>query len=395
MKNLLLNNYKIKILSVFLAAGLWWFVYSSQNPRVSTSFLVRINYINLAPDLKLETGTKSIRVDLKSYSRIIENVGPENIKAIVDLGNLREGSHKVGVRIDNKTGLRLRSGVSSVKVRLSLLNKIELPVNIGLRGSLRKGASLGKVSCTPMSVTVYGEQDVLRRVDRLVAQVYLAGRGKSFKKKVRLTAEDNSGNEVPDVNILPSTVLVDVPVQNENTKAVPVVIQFKDPSLKSSYPNADYYPRTVSLMGEKVVLDRIKSVGTEAFDLSLCSSGGSFQVALKPPPDAALNVAQVTLSCRPQEETSRVFSIGVRVINVCSGCSAHLQPDEIKVTVTGRPEVVGSLSEPDILAFVDLLGLKPGEHSVEPYVHLDKEYERVKLDYADGPIKAAIFRSGD
>ncbi|MFA6449083.1 MAG: CdaR family protein [bacterium] len=393
MKNFFVHNYKIKIISVLLATGLWWFVYVSQNPRLSASFPVTIKYENLAPEFKLETETKTVRVELHGDSRSLENVGPENLQASVDLEGLEEGSYHVGIKINNRTGLRMQIRTKTVDVRLTPLKKIELPVALKLSGELKEGYRQGEVTYKPMSTAVYGGDSALKIVAKIVAAVDVGGSKKSFRTRAALRALDSAGATVPGVHLSPDTVMVYVAIESAQGKPAPVTMRFKDPEAQANYPTADYYPREVLLGGDPEVLKKISAVYTEEFDLGQCAAGGSYQVKLKLPPNVTADSEQITFSCDPEKGFSRTFSVVLRAINLCSGCDAIIQPAEINVTVTGRPDVVNSLTQAGVTASVDLLGMKPGEREVSPYAHLNKANEQIKLEYPTAPVKAVITKS--
>jgi YbbR domain-containing protein len=133
-------------------------------------------------------------------------------------------------------------------------------------------------------------------------------------------------------------------------------------------------------------------VETEEFDVSKCDAGGSYQIKMNLPKNVTASAAQVTFFCEQQKSVSRDLTVTLHAINLCESCGADLSPVELKVTVTGLSGIVDVLSASDISAFVDLLGMKPGAHQVEPYVHLNKESEQIKLDYPTDRVKVVIIK---
>jgi YbbR domain-containing protein len=392
MKDFFLHNYKIKIISVLLGAGLWWFVYASQNPRLSTSFPVTINYVNLAPEFKLDQFVKTVRVELHGDSRKLEEVGPENLEATADLSGLGEGRHVVGIKVNNRTGLRMNKRISSIEVFLLPLKKIDLPVELKLSGALKTGYIQGQVTYKPMAASIFGDDNDLKMVAKIVAEVDVSGREKSFRTKASLRALDGDGNAISGVHLSPKSVAVVVTVQSEQGKTAPVNVRFTNPEAKDNYPNADYYPHEVSLGGDPLTQRKISAVDTEEFDLAQCSAGGSYQVKLKLPANVTADPAQITFSCEPQKSFERELTVPIHAINLCETCKAGLQPVEIKVTVTGRPDVVNGLTQSDISASVDVLGVKTGEHEAVPFVHLNKASDQIKLEYPNKPVKVVISK---
>ncbi len=394
-RKLLVNNYKVKIVSVLLASALWLFVYGGHHPRVSKTLTVPVVYENLPPDLRLDSPPKIIRARMHGDSKLLEEIKQDDLTAMVDLQGLKEGKHVVDVDVTNDTGARMVRRDRTVELVLRRLNKIELPVRISFVGSLPINYGLGRVTFQPERVAVYGSEEELQRVSSVVTTIDLSDRRKSFQSDMPVYAEDVSGLNVTDVTLDPALISINVPIHSENTRIVPITAVYKNDESKDDYPNADYYPATITLIGDEDVLKKIRNVKTEEFDLSKCETGGVFPLRIELPKNVFSNITQVTFSCDPMKELSRSFLVNLRAINLCENCSASIDPGEIEVITEGRADVVKEVKIADIAVFVDLLGVEPGKHEIEPHVSLKRDMESVKIWHDQKIVKVEIKQIGD
>jgi len=392
MKTIFLNNYRIKIVSILLATGIWWFIYASHHPTISSPVSVKIQYENLSPDYRLIAPRRTVRVELSGDSQAIEGVTSENLQARVDLSSYGEGRRPAAVNILNYTGAQVIRGSGPIVVNIRRLNKIELPVKLNFSGSLPVGFALGRVTYHPANASIYGEEEELSRIGKLIASIDLTDRTKSFQTKALLKAQDTRGRTVSDTNIRPSAVTVDVPIQSKYTRTVPINPKFKAGSTYQGSEKAGFYPTTITLVGDEDILRGINSVDSEEFDPALCGEGGVIPLQLKLPKNVFVNVSQVTFSCEPPRRVSRSFLVTIHTTHLCEGCKATLEPDEVEVATEGSEETVNAINITDVSAFVDLKGLDPGKHSVEPDVNLNETIRDVKLRYSTGAVKVTISK---
>lgn len=392
MKKFFLNNYRIKVVAVLLATGLWWFVYSGHHPRTSAPVSVKIQYEHLAPQYKLVSPREYIRVELSGDSQSLADISPENLKARVDLTGLIEGRHLVLVNIVNRTGARIVRGSGPVQVEIKRLNMIELPVKLKFFGTLPAGFELGRVTFRPETASVYGDEEELSRVSELVASIDLDGRTGNFKIVTKFKAEDSVGRAVAGANVAPPSVTIDVTIRSIHSRTVPIIPRYKPGSSYKGMAEANFFPTAVTLIGNEAILRSTGSVESEEFDLSLCREGGVFPLSLKLPKNVSSNASQVTFTCEPPSRIPRSFLVSLRPENLCGGCRAALDPNEIEVVAEGAAGVVNSISITDITASVDLKDMEPGKYSISPNVSLNEAIINVDLGQTAGEIKVTITK---
>lgn len=407
MKKFFVYNWRTKLMSLFIAVFLWWFVYSEHNPQFRKELVIPLKYVNLDVSLRKMDGPEDLRIKFRGDTDILNEVTEDNVTAYVDLKGLSEGKHREDVNVVNKTGARIVGRNPSVEIELKKLNKIEMPVNLRFYGMLPIGLKLGQVG-RPISVSIYGESRELDRVAQVVAAVDLTDRNESFSQKVKLQALNQSGVVISDLNIFPSDIEASVPVVKESEITVPIVMRYRQGTWSDNGQYIDYSPKTVSLYGNEYALEKITSVSTEEFDMTRCDDGGFFSLKLEYPNNVMPSVERVTLSCEPPEVIARSFIVNVEVMNLCEkceckGCDIRLLvregvdaiiPSGVEVFTMGPNSRVNNIGISDIQAVVDLKGLKPGTHKVEPHVTLKKQVDDVKITVEPSTLNISIQKAG-
>jgi YbbR domain-containing protein len=392
MKRLLLNNYKVKIVSVLLATGLWWFIYTGHHPTISSPVAVKIRYDNLSPQFRLVAPQKTVRVELSGESQLIADIGPDNLKAVVDLKGARKGRFMLPVNVVNLTGAQVIRNPAPVTVRIEQLNKIQLPVKLNFYGLLPVGFAPGRMTFHPRKVSVYGDEDGLSRAVEVVAAIDLTDRTKEFQTEARLRAEDAGGRVIPNLNISPEKISADILIQSKHTRIVRITPRFKPGSSFRGLKDANFYPATVTLIGDAGVLKSIWSVESDEFDLSLCREGGMFPLQLKLPKNVSANTTQVTITCEPRKRDTRSFLVTLRADNLCAGCDASIEPGEIEVTTEGPADAVDAIGISDISAAVDAKELQTGKYSLKPTVKLGGANSDVTVQFPSDEVKVTIAK---
>lgn len=89
-----------KLMSLLIACFLWVHVVNEQNPSTEATYKVRIENRNLAEGLTVDDFPNDVQVKIRAPRLSIGKITPEDIKAYINLQNLRDGRYSMIVNAD-------------------------------------------------------------------------------------------------------------------------------------------------------------------------------------------------------------------------------------------------------------------------------------------------------
>jgi YbbR domain-containing protein len=165
---MLLENIPLKLVSLGLAAMLWFVIAGEKTSEMGVSAPLELQ--NFPKDLEV-TGepVDNVEVRLRASPGIIQRIGPGDVSAQLDLAGLQEGEHIV--HLTDKS-IRMPFGVKVVKITPSLLTlNLErtlqkvVPVRPRLVGRPAAGFEVGEVRADPAEVRIAGPRSRVQEVE--------------------------------------------------------------------------------------------------------------------------------------------------------------------------------------------------------------------------------------
>jgi len=184
------ENLALKLASLALAIGVWFYVRGEERPVQVVSVPLEIR--NLPEGLALAGDViDSVSVRVKAPEVVLDTMSPEKISARLDLSNLEPGDHLVRLRPEE---VRIPLGASVVKVtpeyvalRLEKKMTRELPVTPRVIGEPADGFVLSGASVQPDHVRVEGVESAVRLAREVLTDVVrIDGRTSSMQVMVTL-----------------------------------------------------------------------------------------------------------------------------------------------------------------------------------------------------------------
>jgi YbbR domain-containing protein len=168
MRLFLLQNMPLKLVSLALAALLWFVIAGEKSSEVGLSVPVELK--NFPKDLEL-TGdaVNAVEVRLRASPSIIQSLGPQEVSAHVDLSGVAEGEHIVNLTADS---IRIPFGVKVVRINPSTLTltlertvQKVVPVRPRLLGRPAPGHEVAEVTSSPPEVRVAGPKSRVQEAE--------------------------------------------------------------------------------------------------------------------------------------------------------------------------------------------------------------------------------------
>jgi YbbR domain-containing protein len=269
----------------------------------------------------------------------------------------------------------LSSTRSAVSVAIDRLDEVQIRVAVD-SGEVPPGLEIGTPRLSAQRVTATGPQSLLDRVDRALGTVRIDPSGIDCCGQVDLVPVDIDGRRVESVELNPSTVRVEIEVSTVETSRTvairPLLTGAPAAGFEVGTVTAD--PSVVTLRGAPEVLAAIGEVLTEP--ISLAGTNATLQAAgtLVLPEGARLAdpaAAEPTITVQIREIVAqRTLLLGLVCRGAPSGSACLPRTEQITVTVLGTVTDLDALDVADLSAVLDVAGLGPGDHLVQPDVAL-------------------------
>jgi YbbR domain-containing protein len=180
MKRETAQRHSLKIIAIFFAVSLWFYVLNSEPVQIEKKLLV--NYIVPKGFAIANLAEKEVVVKIKGSNAFIKNIFTNKEKLNVDLNPYFITSGKSFKVKFNTSDVSVPFGVEilditpkDTSIELDRNAVIEMPIKVLYIGDVPKGRKLKEVLIDPLSLKISGPVELLKSVSRLeTAPVNLA-----------------------------------------------------------------------------------------------------------------------------------------------------------------------------------------------------------------------------
>jgi YbbR domain-containing protein len=280
---------------------------------------------------------------------------------------------------------------NSVSVAIDRLDEVQVRVAVD-SGQVPPGLEIGTPQLSLQRVTASGPRSRLDRVDRALATVRIDPSGIDCCGQVDLVPVDIDGSRVESVELNPSTVRVQIDVNTvETSRTVPIrPLLIGAPAAGFEVGTVTADPSVVTLRGAPAVLAAIGEVLTEP--ISLAGSNATLRATgtLVLPDGARLAdpaAAEPTIVVQIRETiATRTLLLGLVCTGAPSGSACLPQIQQVAATVRGTVSDLDAIDAGALIATLDVTGLGPGDHLVQPTVALPQGVTLVTMS----PISVTV-----
>jgi YbbR domain-containing protein len=381
------GNFGLAVLSVALAFGVWMFIVDTEHPTRTGVFPVDIPVepVNMPEGLTLGSPLGNVALRVEADEDIWDQLVASDFKATVNLLGAQIGTQDVEVQVEllgERKGLRIIEVIptvhsqgappGTVRVELKPMVSQVVPVSLDLVGSPPMGYELSTPNVEPVQVVVSGPEDLVSRVEAAVASVDLSGVVSDVRQTYSLEPHDDSGFIVAGVTLDPSSVDIEITVEQKRFSRLVVV----SPSLEGS-PAAGYNvtsveldPTSVTLLGPLELLNVTSFVVTDEIDITGATNDVTRIVNIVGVP-RGVSVTSSTVTVRVSiaaGEGEATFGVAPQWTGVASGLRVVSVTSLVQVTLQGELPTLRNVSPDQVTVSVDLSDLAAGSHRLEPQV---------------------------
>ncbi len=393
------SNLSSFLLALFLGVVIWAVAINSENPLVVRTFpeSVSVDLENIPPGLVPLSGEgETVQLQVRAPKQWWDQVDRSSrqarmsrFRAWVDLSGLSAGLHELEVHVEmaaqaDREVRILAVTPERIPVRLDRIQEREMSVEVEVidRSSVPTSYEIRTPMVEPAVVRVRGPRSRLDEIDRVVAQVEVNGARATVQVEAPIVLLDRQGKRVAtgqrsvDVQVSPKQVVVTVPVQQRQGYRELIVrpVVVGEPAAGYWISDIDVTPQTISVVGLPAAVERLDPiVETEPIDVTGLTAGTlTKDVEVLLPEDISPLQGNRLVQVRIVVEALK-SSAQVAVEPTWSGLSAGLAvervtPEKIDIIVEGPVNELEKLRPEDVVAVLDLTGLQPGTHLVQPRV---------------------------
>ena len=318
----------------------------------------------------------TIDLTLKGPRRQLWQIDKDDIRIVVDTSSITEvGSQSLTYQVIYPDGVSKNSisvdwaSAYRVTVTVGELYSTEVPLVCEVTGTPKKDFYAEDPILDTNKILLHGQRDDLINISYAKVTVDVTGSDKSYENALAFKLYDYNNIEVDNAAIRPTVKLVQVRVPIKTTKEVPLEMIVRE-SAGSTRDQVSFSidPKSVTLAGEKDVLDAIQSIALDTVYLQDISESQTMYYEILAPEKTEIvgdnHSATVTFTVTGVTEKTVTVS-HFQVERVPDGFTGICTAESIQVTIRGLAAEIEAVTEDNIIAVIDFSSLTAeGEYTL-------------------------------
>ncbi len=166
-KRWLVRDWKLKLVSLFLALGLWLIIVPSEKMYSEKALTIPLEMRNIPAGLEIvEQQVEKIDITLRAPNRLLDEIGPSGLVARIDLDRASVLQQEYPL---NESMIAVPPGAEVIKIapnkvtiKLERTGEATIDVHPTLRGKVSQGFRIALTEIEPASVRVRGPESRVR-----------------------------------------------------------------------------------------------------------------------------------------------------------------------------------------------------------------------------------------
>ena len=377
------------ILAIIAAVALWAYVLGDVNP--DTTGTIRNVPVTFANEESLNAegltilsaSATEVSIHVSGRRNDVNRAEASDFSVVCDVEGLRMGETTVRLTVTGPEDIEIeRLSDDRVTVNVDELITAEKDIEVVVSGEIGSDEEPYIVETSSSSVQVTGARTLVNKTDRINATVQLSEISREMKTLYAvLTPVDESGNEVPDVDLSQDRINVTAVMMMKKTVDLEVPITDLH---GGGYERTVDAPLTIVIKGTEEALAQVDSISCEPLDLTEVTEDAT--IAVEPILPEGIRVSSesenlaVKVTVKPLTTATFSFDEGdIRIINGDGSYTYILSPVEIQVEASGTQSVISELTAADFSLTVDAANLtETGTMTVPVTVTCDRAVQVIE-----------------
>lgn len=374
--------------SILTASVLFFYVYYEGGLEIERNVKVNVKLTGLSKGLIALDYPSIVEVRIKGPNRRVSSVSPDDIKAIIDLKNKREGQHIISIDYILPQRIRILEEVQEkYLISIEKLVNRNFDIEIKIVGDIVEGTYLYPPILRPTSVEVRGPESKVNEVYKVIVEANVSQISQDYSNNLKPKIINTQGVELSSIEVFPEHVHVLIPIKIELvSKGVPVIPNLRG-SLKVGYSivEVETEPKIIYIKGRPLVLKEIDSLSTEPINIDMLSESTVIESKLRPMENVEiLNNLSVKVRIVIKKLLTKQFS------NVTISKLDHYKfyPQSVDMLIMGEEEMLNRLKVDDIIVKIKKPLIKPSNGQEEVIVELPPNFYLIWLN----PAKIMVIK---
>lgn len=226
--NLLFDNFLLKIFSLVVATGIWFFVVVANKPEIN--FVVPLEFENIPQNMELlGEADYEVEVRVKGAQSLLSTLSSRQIKTKLDLAEAKAGetiyylsSHNITLPLDLQAS---KISPQQVTVKLEPIIERLVPIEPLIVGVPAEGYELKGVKAFPETVRVKGAQSKVEELKSIrTASLNIAGSNTAVKEELDLVLPATEGLSFADGSLVEVRVIIAEKTEERQWENIPIKI---------------------------------------------------------------------------------------------------------------------------------------------------------------------------
>lgn len=380
MKERLLNNFSLKLLSLLLAFFLWLLVVNVSNPMIEGSKEVQLEIENedILENAGLTyeiVGKSTVTVRYKVATLDAYRIQASDFRAYIDLDDLYDvtGAVPVNLEVVNNQGLISSPQVTPevAHVETEELQRKRFDLQVKTEGEPEEGYALGEVTLDPEYLYISGPVSQVGQISSVGVEIDVSGVNANMSGSTGLVFYDANGNRLTVSDQITCDVSqIGYEVEILRVRSLPLDFEVSG-TVADGYVFAGVTSdvQSLTVAGLKTNLSNLSTITVDDPQLNIQGATQSKTVVIDLTQYVPDNVSivggttEATVTMEVEQLETRVFQLNLQDVTQTGASEDYdysFSPESVEVTVQGLRDDLDAMSEEDLGAVLNLSGMTAG-----------------------------------